>query len=471
MARKQKLAPGKNAIEWDPGEANAKQKIFLQSRTLFTCYGGAKGGGKTHIVRIKAIGGALTWKGIKILIMRKTYKDLERNHITPMLQMIPRSIYSYNGQSHVMSFTNGSTIEFGHWQGELSEQEYNGIEYDWIFIDEATQFSERAFQFLGGCLRGANEIPKRMYLTCNPGGVGHRWVKRLFIDRDYKVNPENPEENEDPDDYTFIPATVEDNTHLLNSQGGKNYLRQLANMPENLRAAYRYGDWSGLGGNYFPEFRLDKHTCAPFKIPEHWTRYRSIDYGLDMLACYWVAVDENGRSWVYREYMEKNLIVQDAAAAILSRTMPDEKIGITFAPPDLWSRQKDTGRTMAELFALNGVPLVKADNNRVQGHMMIKDALAPMGDGKPGIIFFDTCTGIISDIRDIQADEKNPDDCATEPHEITHSVDSVRYYCVSRTLPAEPVVNATAVYEEEDAVEDYNDYMRGGEVSAAYLSY
>ena len=102
----------------------------------------------------------------------------------------------------------GSIIRFGHWNGDDSKREYNGQEYDWIFIDEATQFSEEAFRFLGGCLRGVNEFPKRMYLTCNPGGVGHRWVKRLFIDRDYKTNCENPEENENPDDYTMIFATV-----------------------------------------------------------------------------------------------------------------------------------------------------------------------------------------------------------------------------------------------------------------------
>ena len=161
---------GGGSYTWDPGEANEKQKLFLASQYLFTCYGGAKGGGKTHIVRIKAVLGAFYYDGIKILIMRQTYKDLERNHITPILKMLPKQLYSWNGTSHIMKFDNGSTIEFGHWQGDQSEQEYNGIEYDWIFLDEATQFSERAFQFLGGCLRGANDIPKRMYLTCNPGG-------------------------------------------------------------------------------------------------------------------------------------------------------------------------------------------------------------------------------------------------------------------------------------------------------------
>ena len=166
---KQRVADAKEEMLWSSGEVSDKQQQFLDSQTLFTCYGGAKGGGKTHIVRIKAIGAALYgYPGIKILIMRKTYNEVFENHIRPMLTMVDPSIYSYNGTTHLMTFENGSSIKFGHWAGEQSENEYNGLEYDWIFIDEATQFTERTFDFLGGCLRGTNNIPKRMYLTCNP---------------------------------------------------------------------------------------------------------------------------------------------------------------------------------------------------------------------------------------------------------------------------------------------------------------
>lgn len=335
-------------LEWNPGEANPKQKLFFASRKLYTGYGGAKGGGKTWAVRTKALLGAYNYPGIRILVMRRTYPELQSNHIEPMLKLIRPELASYNGSLHTVYFVNGSLIHFGHWSGEESELEYNGQEYDWIFLDEATQFTWRAFQFLGGLLRGVNDIPKRMYVTCNPGGVGHRWVKRLFIDREYITGRENPEENEDPDDYVFIPATVEDNTALLKSSPG--YLRMLSSMPENLRRAYRYGDWESLGGNYFPELSEAVHVSPVFRIPGHWKRYRAFDYGLDMFACAWFAVDEQGRSWMYREYSKSGLIVQEAARAMLERTLPGERIEVTFAPPDMWSRQKDSGRTMAEIF-------------------------------------------------------------------------------------------------------------------------
>lgn len=447
-------------IVWDPGRANPKQLEFFMARTPFTAYGGAKGGGKTWAVRTKAVGGAIMNPNIRILIMRRTYPELEENHIRPILRSTAKEIASYNATARRMTFFNGSTLKFGHWAGERSESEYQGQEFDWIFIDEATQFSERTFNYLKGCLRGVSPYDKRIYLTCNPGGIGHRWVKRLFIDRKFRTGSDDPEENENPDDYGFIFATVEDNEYML--KYSPRYVEMLAQMPENVRRAYRYGDWDALGGGYFPELMSGEHVVKPFRIPPHWRRYRAIDYGLDMLAVIWVAVDEHGRSWVYREWTRERLIVREAAAGILERTMPDERIEVTFAPPDLWSRQKDTGRTMAEIFELCGVALRRAENNRVQGHMMIKELLSPDKDGKPELVFFNSCERLIGDMREIQADENNPNDAAREPHEITHTVDALRYYCVSRVMPAEKP--ETEEYEDED-------YIRGGEASEDYLMY
>lgn len=455
----------------DLGTLNPKQERFYNSTAKYTAYGGARGGGKTHAVRVKAVAGALLYPGIRILIIRRTYSELQHNHIEPILKMIPQpQVGVYNIQLHQIYFTNGSTIIFGHFNSYNSAfQEYQGQEYDWIFIDEATQFTEQEFRLLGGCLRGVNEFPKRMYLTCNPGGVGHRWVKRLFVDRDFKTDCENAEENEDPNDYEFIQATVDDNTALMKSEGGRDYLKQLSQLPENIRAAHRYGDWEGLSGNYFPEFSEGKHTCEAFPLPRWWRRYRALDYGLDMLACYWFAVDETGRVWCYRELKQKDLVVSDAARMILENTGLNEHIDITFAPPDLWSRTKDSGKSMAELFMTNGVPLVKASNNRVQGWLQMKEFLKESPDGRPGLIFFRNCTEIIEDIQAIQADEKNPNDCAKEPHDITHSNDAIRYFCVSRSLPGE--MEKVREEPDDEPEEDYENTMTGGAATAGYIGY
>ena len=266
------------------------------------------------------------------------------------------------------------------------------------------------------------------------------------------------------------------------------YLRNLANMPPDLMRAYRYGDWNILGGNYFKEFTSGVHTCDPFKIPEHWVRYRSFDYGLDRLAVGWWAVDEDGRHWLYRAYEEKDLIASKAAQAILTHTLPNEHIAATYAPWDLWSRGKDSGRMIAETFLNAGVDMISADRNRVHGHMLMKEAMTPIelkdnyvrsvysaraGEAPnmlPGFMIFNTCEKVISDIKDIQSDDNNVNDCAKEPHEITHNPDMCRYYIISRVLKAEKPVENDEEDDDTDRREDYESFMTGGEPTASYLA-
>lgn len=450
------------AVKVDMGDLNPKQKLFCQSRTRYTAYGGARGGGKTHVLRLKAFGGALSWPGIRILIVRKEYPELEQNIILPMRKLIPQELASYNGSMRMMFFVNGSVIKFGHY-GQSDDDEYQGVEYDWIFMEEATQFTERQFRTLGACLRGVNDIPKRMYLTCNPGGIGHMWVKRLFVDRAYN-------DGESPKDYSFIQATVEDNPQLM--KASPDYVQMLELLPQDVRRAWRYGDWDALAGTFFPEFRTETHVIPPFaRIPSEWRKYRAFDYGLDMFACIWVAVDYDGRCYVYREVQQSGLIVSEAAKLALSLTPPHEQISCTIAPPDMWNRQKDSGKSMAELFAENGLGLLKASNNRVQGWMAVKEMLRPMKSetDKPGLLVTEDCAGLIRNLPAIQHDEKNPSDCATEPHEISHICDAIRYFCVTRTMGAE--LSAAADADDEGEMMDYDDSMTGGEMTDGYLMY
>ena len=459
-----------NGTVLDLGDLNAKQVQFLKSTALYCGYGGARGGGKSHAVRIDAVRGALKYPGIKILIVRRRYTDLQGNYVEPLNKILPSTIAEYNSQLHQYYFINGSTIKLGHFQSYAqAADEYQGQEFDWIFMDEATQFTEQEFRLLGGCLRGVNSIPKKFRLTMNPGGVGHRWVKRLFIDRQFKTDCANPEENENPDDYEFIQALITDNTALMKSNGGKQYLAMLSSLPENIRNAHRYGDWDALGGNYFPEFQTATHVCEPFVIPSSWARYRAFDYGLDALAVLWFAIAPNGRVYMYRELKKSGLIVSDAAQEILSNTGVNEKIVTTYAPDDIWSRQKDTGKTMAEVFLSNGVAIVKASRSRVQGWLQVKEFLAPMGDGKPKLIVFNTCQNFIDDIQAIQASDKDPNDCAVEPHDITHLPDACRYFCISRTMAAKSGEDKPEPDEFETAEEDYESYMTGGKITNAYI--
>lgn len=451
-------------ISVDLGELNPKQKLFCQARTRYVGYGGARGGGKSHVLRIKAFGGALTYPGIRILIVRREYPELEQTMILPMRKLIPQEVAVYNGSMHMFFFANGSTIKFGHY-GTSDDDEYQGQEYDWIFMDEATQFTESQFRTLGACLRGATNIPRRMYLTCNPGGIGHLWVKRLFVSRQYR-------DGETAEDYTFIHATVDDNPQLL--AASPEYVQMLDLLPEDIRRAHRYGDWDALAGSFFSEFKKETHVIEPFwRIPAEWRKYRAFDYGLDMFACLWIAVDFDGRCYVYRELQQSGVIVSEAAKLMLDATPPWEHIEFTIAPPDMWNRQKDSGRSMAELFMENGVGIIRGSNNRVQGWMAVKELLKPLSgpQDRPGLLVTSNCQALISHIAAIQHDEKNPSDCAVQPHEITHICDAIRYFCVTRTLGAERVESPVPEDFEDSGMTDYDDEMTGGEMPEDYLEY
>ena len=498
---RQKVRTQKEEFVLDFGKATPKQQLFLAAKTKYVCYGGARGGGKTHVARLKAVGMALEYPGIKILMVRAHYPELTANLIDPILSWVPNEIYSYNNTEHKMTIytsriipdcDSDSTIKFGHYDGRAAENEYQGVEYDVIFLEEATQLSERAFLFLCSCCRGVNEFPKRIYLTCNPGNVGHLWVKRLFIDRRFINDPKNPERSENPADYTTIRATVEDNPFLM--EANPEYVKALAALPPDLREAHRYGDWDALSGAYFSNFRRHAHTVPRFKIPVRWPVYRALDYGLDALAIGWFAIDEDGRAWCYRYFEEPGLVIQFAAQKITENTPAFEHPIATYAPPDMWNRQKDTGKTMAEIFLQNGAAIVKADNNRVQGHMVLKDMMSPMplndpyvkalypqGQAPsqlPGIMFFDDLGEILEDISSIQADEKNPNDCAKEPHDVTHSVDLCRYFAISRVQRAQKKEKkkrisplATLEDDAEDTTKDnYQDFLCGGEITEHYIS-
>lgn len=190
-----------------------------------------------------------------------------------------------------------------------------------------------------------------------------------------------------------------------------------------------------------------------------------------MFACLWIAVDFDGRCYVYREVQQSGLIVSEAARLALDLTPLTERIEFTIAPPDMWNRQKDSGKNMAEIFAQNGLGLVRASNNRVQGWMAVKEMLKPLtGEkDKPGLLVTSDCKGLIRNIALIQHNGKNPSDCATEPHEITHINDALRYFCITRTLGAQKPPKPD--HDDYDEAEDYDEFMSGREPDAGYVTY
>ena len=434
----------KKEYKIDISSAQPKQIEFFKARERFVAYGGARGGGKSWALRKKLPLMCLKYPGIKILLLRRTYPDLFQNHTKVFLVELD-GIATYSDKNKMFKFVNGSELILGYCATERDALQYQGQEYDVIALDEATQFTETQFSALKASLRGANNFPKRFYLTCNPGGVGHTWVKRLFISR--KFTP-----FEKPEEYTFIPATVFDNKVLLESDEG--YVDMLNSLPEGMRQAWRDGNWDMLAGQYFDEFNRSVHVCAPFEIPEHWKKYRAIDYGLDCLACVWCAVDEHGNYYIYRDYAKPDMIISEGSAEINALSADDGKIDYTYAPPDLWGRSQETGKCRADLFLESGLRLDKASNDREAGWLAIKELLKVSVTGEEHhtrLHIFSNCETLIECLPALQRDAKHPTDCCIEPHDITHLPDALRYLCISFISKSQPKK------EEKTAVQKYKE--------------
>ncbi|MGN0628365.1 MAG: terminase large subunit domain-containing protein [Oscillospiraceae bacterium] len=409
-----------------------KQGEFVFAGADEVLFGGAAGGGKSFGQLMDAMLYALRYPRSKQLILRRTYPELDKSLIRVAQEVYPGEIYRYNAAKHVGSFVNGSVLDFGYCDSESDVYRYQSAEYDVIRFDELTHFTKQMYLYLMSRLRGANPYPKQMKSSTNPGGVGHNWVKERFID------PCSPGEvlSTGTGSRLFIPAKVSDNGFLMRAD--PEYVSRLRNLCDKDKRALLYGDWDIFEGQFFTEWNREIHVCKPFSLPAEWRRYFVMDYGLDMLAGYWIAVDSGGRAYVYREVYESGLIISRAAETI--RAMTKEKIYCYLAPPDMWSRRQDTGKSVAELFAEHGIMLTKADNNRVAGWYNLREWLRPreneFGQQEPMLKIFPSCSNLIRSLPALVTDKLDPNDAATEPHEVTHAPDALRYFVAGRPVPA-----------------------------------
>ena len=414
-----------------PGIPNERQREFFLSRSRFTAYGGSRGGGKSWALRRKLVGLCLVYGGIRCLLVRRSYPELRGNHLLPFLREYG-ALVTFSEGSKRLTFRNGSSIELGYCADDGDALRYQGQEYDVIAIDEATQLNEFRFSIFKACLRGTGDYPRRMYLTCNPGGIGHAWVKRLFIDRAFR-------EGERPEDYRFIPASVYDNGALLSKD--PDYVRMLESLPPRMRDAWLYGRWDVFEGQFFPEFDEERHVIKPQEIPTRLRRFVSLDYGLDMLAALLLGVDEGGTLYVIREVAIPNLRLREAGEAAV-RMIDGERVEYVVASPDLWNRRQDSGRSGFEVMqAVPGMPPMRpADDRRIAGWRILREYLAGGLGGnseRPGLYVSSACGELIRCLPLLQSDRERAEDAAGEPHAVTHAPEALRYGVMSRALPPE----------------------------------
>lgn len=444
------------------GSPNPRQALFLADKHKYIAFGGARGGGKSWAVRVKAVLLSYRYPGIKIMIVRRTFPELRANHIGQLTKLLS-GLATYKESTKEITFPNGSVILFRYAQNEKDIDKYQGTEVDVLFIDEATQLTEEQYDRMKAFVRGVNDFPKRMYLTCNPGGVGHAFVKRLFIDKAYKSG-ENAEE------YSFIRSLVTDNKALMESD--PEYIKQLEALPPKLRKAWLEGDWDIFEGQFFEEFRDNSdgyltrkftHVIEPFDIPREWNIYRSFDFGYRKpFSCDWWAVDFDGRAYLILQLYGCTDTPNDGVKwhpdrifSEIHRIETEHKWlkgknirGV--ADPSIWDESR--GEAIIESADRNFVYFDKGDNKRLPGWMQCHYRLSFDDEGYPMVYFFKSCTAAIRTLPLLQYSERIPEDLDTEQED--HFADSFRYFCMSRPI-APPKVKPKKMPYDKDPLNLY----------------
>lgn len=443
-------------------ELHPKQSLAFQSDATEILYGGAAGGGKSHLMRVCAIAWAVDIPGIQIYLFRRTYPDLWKNHMEgpssfPALlaEWVASGFVKLNLSDGQVIFSNGSKIHLCHCQNEKDVFKYQGAEIHALLIDELTHFSEPIYRFLRGrCRLGAfvESIPEkwqgqfpRIMAGANPGGIGHHFVKATFIDNVVPLSKRTMEAKEGGMVRQYIPARLDDNPTM--DEGYADKLSGLGN--EALVRAMLDGDWEIVAGAYFTEFSRTKHVIKPFSIPIHWMRYRAFDWGsAKPFACYWIAVSDGtmknyprGALVVYREYYgmkdgEPNkglkMSADRVAQEIKRKDGKETTEGFVHSVADPAIFAEDGGPSIAETMRKEGVKWRSADNKRKAGWEQVRIRLNDDDDGKPLLYIFETCVHLIRTLPALQHDEHDPEDVDSDQED--HGPDALRYGCMARPI-------------------------------------
>jgi Terminase large subunit, T4likevirus-type, N-terminal len=450
-----RLATEKTLVDIRFAPQQGPQTAFIHSPVDVTTYGGARGGGKTHgslgdfwihaeRYRIQARG----------LMLRKTREDLKDTIAVGVIMYGSAAHYIEKG--NYFQFRNGARLYCAYLENEADAQHYQGWSLTRVYIEELTQFhTADPVLILLATLRSAAGVPCRMKCTCNPGGPGHHWVKRMFIDH----GAFNVVEHEDTGIFkVFIPAKLTDNPALLEADPGYVNRLKAVGSPQLVKA-WMDGDWSIVEGAFFPEFAESRHVIAPFTVPPLWLRFRSMDWGSarPFSVGWWTVVQDDmqhdgrllprGSIVRYREWYGcqegktdtgLKMPAETVAKGIVSRETDERgnREHVTYGVLDPAAFAVISGPSIGETLGRNGAHFRRADNTRVSrmkrmgGFDQIRQRLNGDSDGRPMVYFFSTCKALIRTLPIMQHDEHNAEDMDTDTED--HAVDDLRYACMSR---------------------------------------
>lgn len=431
-------------VYWAP---QPKQELALRCPATELFYGGAAGGGKSDWLLGDYLQGAdlygRFWRGI---LFRQTYDELEElmdraNELfTPQgARFIGKG--SKEG-SNIWIFPNRATLKMRYLENEKDVKHYIGHQYTWVGIDELGNYpSPYCWVMMKSRLRSVHGVHSYIRGTGNPGGVGHGWIKQRFIDN-HIPNQIFYIETElngivSRDTACFIPSTLDDNYILMKND--PEYEKKLLSLPPNIARALRFGDWSVFEGQVLESFRPNIHVCKPFILEQGlWFRFCAMDWGWSRpYSIGFYAVNSQGRVIRYRELYgckegEYNVGVKKEAIAVAKEAWEFASLdGIKdmVADPAIWNNENNM--CIAEVFRIVGFNMIKANNDRINGLVMVDQVLKQTIDenNTPMFQVFNTCKAFIRTIPLLTPNPNHPEDIDTRLED--HPYDEFRYAMMS----------------------------------------
>lgn len=448
-------------------ELQEKQSICWTSRATEILYGGSAGGGKSHAMRVIALILAFSVPNLQIYLFRRVFADLIKNHIegaTGFRVLLAEwvKLKQVKITEDEICFQNGSKIYLCHCQHEKDMYKYQGAEMQVILIDELTHFTEKIYKFLRGRARlGGVVVPEHLkhklpLILCgsNPGGIGHEFVKQMFIDNCKPLEVRKMGVEEGGMLRQYIPARLADNPILM--QNDPLYSEKLQGLGGALAKAMLEGDWDAIEGAYFDNYDITKHLIEYVNIPQSWFKVRAFDWGYSRPFCVlWGAISDGslvdcggikrsfprGSMIVYREFYgctgkanEGLKMNVPEIAKTLKELQVGEKMDVMVADPAIFDVSH--GESIANQFEKEKIGWHPADNKRVNGWQQIRARLNGNEDGQSLLYITKNCRNLARTLPLMQYDTSKPEDLNTDLED--HAVDTLRYLCMSRPItPAE----------------------------------
>jgi hypothetical protein len=426
-----------------------KQQEFHAATEFDVLYGGAAGGGKTKALLMDALRDCDMYPGLRVGAFRRTYGELKESLLAELAQVgYAKALGArWNGSEFELKFPNDSLIMFRYAETVQDATRRQGGQYQKLLFDERTLTPPDVVSFLETRLRsGRRDIPVLGIRSgTNPGGAGHGAVKTKFI------KPTNYGEKVVTDvrgrTVRFIPSKLSDNPHV-----NPEYAQDLQALDGKLRSAFLDGDWDVFQGQMFPELKRDRHVIEPITLPASWKRYNGVDWGFSApWAVLWVAVDEDGRVWVYREIYRRGVGEADQAKQILEAETDGEHIAVRFADDAMWATRGDA-KAISDVYSENGVHLTQAGKgagSRVTGWQRVRSYLGEgpacphhraLGwDTCPKMHIFSTVTELYRELSDLpHATKGDPEDADTTADD--HASDGLRYLLTNLGTGPEMVI-------------------------------